>query len=408
MARIARTSVNPAVDAAGLLRRFGFAILVLAAPVLAVSTRRGLVVAAPIGIALMVLASAIESEGRQPWARAGKALLSVTAGIAAFLAFWAGLSLLWTPFPGPAAERIMNLTLVGLSGVVAVAALPERMRVSNLYLMPIGVGAAALVGLAIAWRALSGRSPDPEMDRALIERGLLVIVLATPAAVTWLLSKDRLISGFTLVAAVTAALILGENLSALAALVLGACVFAGATVNQRIGRRMTLLLLPGLVVVAPLVPFALRPLAKMLFGVDSARADAMRAWCNIVLNEPLRLVTGHGLDTALRAKLAGLVPNNAPSGLLFEIWFELGFLGAAALALLLARAVVATKRLSPSVSPGALMTLTVAFTLAALGQGAAQAWWLMSLVLGAVAIIAVDRGQYRTSRPKTQILQTRR
>jgi len=103
----------------------------------------------------------------------------------------------------------------------------------------------------------------------------------------------------------------------------------------------------------------------------------------------------------LRAKLAGLVPQTAPSGLLSDVWFELGFLGAIALALLLGRAVQATARLSPGVAPGALMTLVVAFVLAITGQGAAQSWWLMSLVLAAVVILAVDRGQYRTSRPKS-------
>ncbi|WP_406856023.1 peptide ABC transporter permease [Alsobacter sp. KACC 23698] len=400
MARSARPSVNPALDAAGLLRRFGFAILVVAAPLLAVGSRRGLVVAAPIGIALMVLASAIESEGRQPLDRAVRSLLTPTAGVAVFLAFWAALSLLWTPFPSEATERLLNLSASALVGLVAVSSLPDRMRVTNLYLMPIGAGLAALAALAIAWRAASGRSPDPELDRALLERGLLVTVVLAPAAVTWLLSKDRLASGFALVAAVTAALILGDNLPALVALVLGALVYACATVNPRLGRRVALALLPGLVLAAPLVPFALRPLVKLVFGVSSARADAIRVWCRIVTDQPLRLLTGHGLDTALRARLAGLLPAGSPSGLLFEIWFELGFLGAAALALLLARAVVGSKRLSPGASPGALMMLTVAFTLAALGQGAAQAWWLSTLVLGAVTIIAVDRGQYRTSRPK--------
>lgn len=406
MARLTRTSVNPAVDAAGLLRRFGFAVLVVAAPLLAVGSRRGLVIAAPIGIALMVLARVIESEGREPWRQTGRALWTPTGAVAAFLAFWAALSLLWAPFPAAAAERVLNLLAAGLTGLVAVTALPDRMRVSNLYLLPIGVGLAAIAALAIAWRAAAGRSPDPETDRALIERGLLVLVLVTPAAVTWLLSKERLASGFALVAAVTAALILGDNLPALLALVLGALVFAAATVNPRMGRRSALFLLPGLVGAAPLIPFLLHPLAKLAFGVTSPRSEALRVWRRIVTDEPLRLLTGRGLDTALRAKLAGIVPSGAPGGLLFDIWFELGFLGAAALALLLASAVLATKRLSPSVGPGGLMTLTVAFILAAFGQGAAQAWWLMSLVLGAVAIVAVDRGQYRTSRPKTHVFRS--
>ena len=48
---------------------------------------------------------------------------------------------------------------------------------------------------------------------------------------------------------------------------------------------------------------------------------SLEVWRQIVLSEPLRLLTGHGLETALRGRSFGLVPRNAPSTLLFEIWY---------------------------------------------------------------------------------------
>src|SRR3712207_8495581 len=47
-----------------------------------------------------------------------------------------------------------------------------------------------------------------------------------------------------------------------------------------------------------------------------------RSWRQIILSEPLRLLTGHGLETALRGRYFGLVPPSAPSTLLFEIWYR--------------------------------------------------------------------------------------
>lgn len=402
MDRAASQTSNLATDAAGLLRRFGFAVLVIMAPAAALLTRRGLVILVPIGIALMVLATFLESEGREPLGRARRAILGPAGGLAAFLAFWAALSLMWSPFPSEALERLVNLVGVGVVAFLAVTALPQRMRASNLYLMPLGAGLAALMALwlglrpqALKWLAL---------DAGIIDRGLLLLVLVTPAAVSWLASKDRFVSCFVLVAVVTAALIVGEAWAALVALALGAAVFAVATLDTTVGRWVCLVLIPGSVLLAPAMPFLLRPLAKMMFGITHPRVEAVRAWARIVYDDPARLFTGHGLDTALRAKLAGLVPNSAPSGILFEVWFELGFLGAVALALLLARAVDGASRLQGGAAAGALMMLTVAFVLAAAGQGAAQAWWLVGLALAAVTAVAVDRGQYRTTRPRSRPL----
>lgn len=401
----ARTTANVAVDAAGLLRRVGFIVLVVAAPLLAVFSRRGVVIAVPLGMALMMIATLVESEGRDPPQRAWRAVVTPAGALAVFLLFWASLSLLWTPFPGEALDRVANLSGIGLLGLLAVASVPDRMRASNLYLLPVGVALAALLALGMGVRAgISPLSRLPDVDQALLERGLLLLVLLTPPAVAWLISRERLVSAFATVAAVTAALVASQSYAALAALIAGAFMFAVATVSLPWGKRIATYGLPALVLAAPALPFLARPLAKLVLGITHPRVETIRIWGRVVTDDPLRLITGHGLDTALRARLAGLVPFQAPSGLLFEVWFELGFLGAIALALLLSRAALASGRLHPGAVPGALMTLTVGFALAVLGQGAAQSWWLMSLALAVLTVVAVDHGQYRTTRPRSSAL----
>ena len=55
-------------------------------------------------------------------------------------------------------------------------------------------------------------------------------------------------------------------------------------------------------------------------------------------------------------------------------------------------------------APGALMTIVIGFTMAALGLGLTQSWWLLGLAMAATFIVAVERGQYRTTRPKSAVL----
>ncbi len=185
MSRMGRSGKNMATDAAGMLRRLGFAVLAMAAPLLAVGSRRALVIVVPLGIAMLVLASVIESEGQQPFGRTREALVKPAGLTAGFIVFWSGLSLLWTPFPSDALERLLNMAGFGFMGLVAVSALPERMRASNLYLLPLGVGLAAILALSLTIRPmLAGVSQG--IDRSLLDRALLLLVLMTPAAVTWL------------------------------------------------------------------------------------------------------------------------------------------------------------------------------------------------------------------------------
>ncbi len=138
MPRASTRTIDPALDAAAMLRRVGFVGLFVVLPVLAQVARRAAVILAPIAVVLLIIASAIDRRQR-PVAPAIRGLVTAPAFLAGMLVVvWSGLSLAWTPFLGPAGERLANLlATVGLA-LAAYLALPDRMRSANLYLLPLG------------------------------------------------------------------------------------------------------------------------------------------------------------------------------------------------------------------------------------------------------------------------------
>jgi hypothetical protein len=168
-----------------------------------------------------------------------------------------------------------------------------------------------------------------------------VLVLLLWPSVAWLRSRRRMREAAALAVAVAAAAALGPELLPLVALASGALVYALTALNLPLGVRVTSLAMLGLLALAPILPFIVRPLAAgVLPGGHPFRAN-LEAWQRLVVNEPMRLITGHGFETALRGRFAGLLPPTAPNTLLFEIWYDLGVIGA------LAGAAARTRRSCP-------------------------------------------------------------
>jgi hypothetical protein len=396
MVRPVSQTANPSADAAAMLRRLGFATLFFAVPLAALFTRRALVVMAPLAVILLVLASVLDGSARHAREKM-LALATSTGGIAGLvLLFWAGLSLVWTPFLPEASERLFNIAgmiLMGLGGYLAV---PERMRAANLYLLPVGVGLAAVIGILLALQG--GSRFDPE--GLSLERGMLMLALLVWPALAWLHSRGRNLEAVALALAVAVAALLTREGLPLYGLAAGAIVFVLTAASPRFGPRLVGMIMAGLLLLAPLLPFLLKPLAAGLFGARVPVTASLEVWRQIVLNEPLRLLTGHGLETALRGRSFGLVPRNAPSTLLFEIWYELGLVGAVAGSLLLYRAVVDIRSHRATVAPGIMAAFACAYALGCLGIGTTQVWWFTALVVLVLIFVAIERGQFRTTRPK--------
>ncbi len=395
MIRPAFQTANPSADAAAMLRRLGFAILFFAVPLAALFTRRALVIMAPLAVILLVLASVLDGSARNAWGKL-VALAGSPGGVAGLvLLLWAGLSLLWTPFLPQASERFLNIIGMALMGLGGYLAIPERMRSANLYLLPVGVGLAALIAIALT---ITGGGFDPE--GLSLERGMLMLVLLLWPAIAWLHSRGRNLEAIGLALAVAVCSLLTRDGLPLYGLAAGAVVFVVTAWNPAFGSRLTGMAMAGLLLFAPILPFILRPLAAGLFGAGSRISVGLETWRRIILDEPLRLLTGHGLETALRGRFVGLMPPSAPSTLLFEIWYELGVVGAVAGSVLLYQVVVGAKSHRATVAPGIMAAFACTFALGCLGIGTIQVWWFTALLVLVLIFVAIERGQFRTKRPK--------
>ncbi len=391
-------SPQPAASAARLLRRVGFFVLA-AAPLLSMASRRGFVIAVPFGSILLIMATLIESETNKPWQSIGRMAVSICGIAGLFVLLWAGLSLIWTPFKSEAMARLANMTGLVVLVMTTVASLPVHSRASNLHLLAIGLGGAIVLANGLSIWSLN--DPDLVIDPLFTERlPLFASVLLFPC-IGWLHSRQRFGGALMLLVFTGSFLILHEAYAALFSLTLGIVFYGLAVWRATWCRWLSGMMTIGLLVLAPVLPFVLRPLTKWAFGATDLNVDALRAWGRLVQREPLRLMTGHGFDVTARAKAAGLIEPTAPRGLLFELWYDLGLLGVVGVAIVLMMIIRASSKSAPVLAPGILATLICAFTLTVLGQVALQSWWVTLIGLVVIMWFAIEQGQYHTIRPRS-------
>jgi hypothetical protein len=393
MARAPSLSIDPAADAAALLRRLGFATLALVLPVAALAARRATVLLVPIGIVLIVIAAVLD--GRHRGVRASlRHMVTSVPGLAGGLVLgWCALSLVWTPFFGAASERVLGMVATVAVVIAGYLALPDRMRAANLYILPIGTGLAA--ALCIVLSLFTDAHDGDEL-----ERGLIVLVLLLWPSLAWLRSRrhDWEALGLAILVAIAAAL--GPKPLPLTAFVVGALIYGITAASQHLGTRATALAMAGSLALAPLIPLIAHPIAVSLIDRANPFVTSLAAWRRVILNEPARLITGHGFEAAFRGRFVGLLPPNAPNTLLFEIWYDLGIIGALAGATALFYAVMRVGREPPVLVPAATAAVATVFACACLGIGTAQMWWFTAVAALVLVFIAVERGQFRTTRPK--------
>jgi hypothetical protein len=396
MVRTTPLTADPSADAAAILRRVGFAILFFAIPLSALFTRRAVVVLAPVAVVLLLLAAGIDGRTKHLGEKARMVVASPAGLAGAILLFWTALSLLWTPFMSEASERLLNIAGMAVMALAGYLALPDRMRSANLYILPVGVGVTALTGMTMALRGADSLDQEGQS----FERGMIVLALMLWPAVTWLHSRSRNLEAMLLGVIVAGGALLASDGLALQGLAVGAVVFIVTAASPIVGSRLLGWAMAGLLLVAPVLPFILKPLAEIALGARAPLVTSLNAWRMTILNDPLRLITGHGLETALRGRTIGLVPPAAPHSFLFEIWYELGVVGAVAGAVLLYRAVLGAGGQRAVLGPGIMAAFATAYALGCLGIGTAQVWWFTALVVVVLIFVAIERGQFRTTRPK--------
>ena len=390
---------DPAQQAAGLLIRLGVAVLALGVPGGAIFSRRLIFSMMPVGAALILLGVAL-SPKRADLERLRAIVGSPTALTALFLLAWAGLTLLWTPFANLAAERYFKTAGTLLLAALTAAGLPSHTKTSNLYLLPIGLGVAALATLATGVFATPAVAPQ-DIESSTLDRAALTLTMLLWPALGALAVRDRWASAGALAVAVAIAIIAVWTPTALAALSFGAITFSLATsAPQRVGRVLGILF-AALVALAPAIPLALAPLLR---HGGSAFAQSMQVVEGIVLGDVMRLVTGHGLDAVQRSIAIGYLPLATPRSAVFEVWYEFGIVGALGLALLLLLT-FRSASLAPRPASAFLMAALVCGVIIGLsGLVTAQLWWITLLAVAGVQFALVVKGQYRSVRPAAKAL----
>lgn len=394
-----RVSIDEqAARAAQLLARLGVAVLAIALPCAAVASRRTILPLAPIGAVLIIAAALLEP--RRAFAPDARAAAASPTGLALLsLGAWAALSLAWTPFLSIAGERLVKTIAMGIPLAVAAVLLPTRTRTSNLYLLPIGLGAAAVATFALAWVGPASLSAYDPTGSA-IERATIGCVLLLWPSLAALAVRDRWASAAVLAIAVAAAVASVFSPVIVAALALGALTFAASVAAPLTLATSLAVLGAAIVLLAPAVPFAAGLLPDAPNAGWRAALQTFDVWRQVLRVDGLpRLVTGHGLDAASRTIIAGYMPANAPRSVLFEVWYDFGLVGAVATAVLVARAFLAAARVSVNVTPFLLAGLVSGLLIAVCGQATAQLWWLTLIGIAVMEFVIALRGQYRTTRP---------
>jgi hypothetical protein len=381
--------VDPAEQAAQLLFRIGFGILCMVLPLAAIFSRRAMVVIAPIGILVLISAALMMKGQSAAWSRLRGAIASPVGYAALFLVGWSALSLTWTPYPGPGAERLFRVIGSVAMALASILALPQRMRASNLYLLSLGVGFSALCALSVA--ALSPGLSDP----VVLERAAILISLMAWPAVTWLSIKRRSVAAMCVAGGVGGLALVLQGPNVLPALLVGAVLLGGAMNNLRGSAVAFITAMSILVLGAPVIAVVI----SLLTEQTNSFGRTMQVWADVIIADPSRLLTGYGLETALRNRVSQALDTSAPSSLLFELWYELGVLGALAFTVGMAFSIMGIARLGRVIGAFALGCAGFALALAVMGLGTSQTWWVTAIATTCIAFVAVANGEYRTERP---------
>jgi hypothetical protein len=389
---------DAATDAAQLLSRIGYAALALAAPSAATLSSRAMFLLYPVAIALLLVAASLDPvAGIAPRLRALVASPAAWAATALFA--WAVLSLLWSPFPVPGAQRLLKIAMTSLAAAAVVVTAREHLRATDLYLFPIGV-LLLMVTIFALW---VGEQQGWTVDGGRIDAGGVAMAVLLFPAMGGLAARGRngyartlmllgLIYAFAIGnAPITAAMLAGVS-------VLSFAVSDVERTVRDVGRTIV-----GLILAAPILLAFAPTLARLVFhaklGTLGQPYAELAAAASLILHDAPRLVTGHGVDTVVQGVEAGLLPSATPRVALFEIWYELGILGALAAALAVWFGFRAIGRTAPRFSPYLAATFAVGLTFAVLSEGLAAMTWITLLAIGAISLGAAAHSQYRTTRP---------
>jgi len=389
--RAYQAPLDPALAVSGLLTRLGLFLLVVFSPFVAMFSRRAVAVMVPIATALLILAAALDGRLLSALRRLGRSLLSSQTLALFLILIWASITILWTPKAANAAGRLPRILLTVLLFSVAIACLKYRARLSDVYLIPIGVGIAS-VTLALQFlphsplaQWVDTSSDDTESLRAAI----LLTLLIWPAAGA-LMARGRNWQALVLCLVTILSLWLVRNLVVFAAFIVGTLVMLAALWRPHLTARVVRWAVIALLVLAPAIGWLMSRYGGFLLPAEGDQLVGI--WRDVTYAIPGHLFGGFGYDSSawLTRGVGGQLlasPRNAA----LQIWLELGIVGVALSALALWAAFRAVEERDERSIPAALATGAAATVMMFSGLAAWQIWWLMSLGLTSVSLAFFSR-----------------
>jgi hypothetical protein len=399
-----QSSDPPAEAAARVLIRLGLAALFVALPCTGIFWRGAIYVLLPVGATLILLGAVLDSP-RHPGRTLRGALVSPAGGAALFLAFWACLSLLWTPFPEEAADRFFKSAGTTVLAVLVAVYLPQKTKTLDLYLLPAGLAVASLATLALALFGTSWFLGGFEFDETLFERSMITAIVLVWPALGILSFREHWISAAILAILAAAVALAGFAQIALLATGAGAFTFAVAMSGPARTARVLAWVFGSLILFAPALPLLYQIVLKLAGFEAGAGSAPMLIWGDLIVSQWPRLITGHGFDFVHQGLSFGYLPERAPRSLLFVVWSDLGLAGAAGFMVLVVQSFRSAGAIPTKAAPALLAGLVAILTIAMLGIATAQIWWVTLLDCDVIAFAILLKGIDKAQRPDAQTIR---
>jgi hypothetical protein len=394
-----RTIDDPALDAARLLSRMGLILLFIVSQVAPIIVGHTIYMLLPIGAVLLLLSASLAPDPHRLRELMDLAVKPPVIAAGFFVA-WTALSLAWTPYSAGPAERFAKTSATLALVAAACGLLPERTKTSNLNLLPIGAAVAAVTLAAVTLYVAKSASSILDLDISPRQRAGLGLALLVWPALGALAVRGRWYSAAALAVATAVACYSSRAPHVMAALAVGAVVFAISFGRALRVARIFAYAAAGVIFLAPLAA----ALVHLMWGGQTpALLKPLDVWGLIIANDGARVLTGHGFGAAIYGILGHYLYQATPRSLVFEVWYDLGILGAAALAAVAARAFIIVGRSRAALAPFLLAGLATGVAISVLGPAAEQLWWLTLAGLDAIAFSLVMRGQFRKRRPSLPI-----
>jgi len=382
---------DPAITAAKLMQRMGFLTLLLLLPFIATLSRRAGVVLFPTAIGFF-LVSLIFSQRLPDLQQIKKAIISIPALSAIIILIWCVLSLLWSPHFDRAFARINDLFFVLACFLVGYWAIPERVKASNINFLPIGVFLAIASHIMIFSSDTIGLS-DTDLELSL--RGQIILLLFLWPAVSWLWYRNYRFSVGIMIILAGMVVFFNGFIIANVAFIWSIIIFLLTLINRKITGWLLGLVIIGFVLLAPLFGFLPTGLVSLFPEVLKPDLVAYQDWWSTIQQDPLRLVTGYGLEAYnLKAIYEGW-----PHSLGAITWIELGIVGVVGVIIFAVSIIFVTLQKNSLMAPGIFATLAVMLTCSQMGIRVTQSWLVISVAALFLVFISAQRSPFKTQRP---------